>query len=444
MKTKFFLLLIVLPISVSAFSQKKLLQSGPMVGYSEMREVMLWVQTRSEAKVQIRYTNMAEKSESRLTNAVITRKDKAFTAKLLADSVEPGNRYEYDLYINEQKVKLPYKTEFQSLPLWKWRSDAPDFSFITGSGTYINESRYDRPGKPYGGDYRIFESMAKSDADFVIWLGDNTYLREPDWNSKTGMIKRYTHTRSNREMQALLASKHHYAVWDDHDYGPNNSDKSYPFKNEALEVFELFWANPIYGIGDIKGAVSYFNWNDCDFFLLDNRWYRSPNNLKAEDKTMLGKAQLEWLKNALVSSNAAFKFVVMGGQFLNTSGLFEVYSNYGFAGERTEIIDFILKQDIRNVVFLTGDRHHSEVSVLKSVGKPTIHDITSSPLTSGAAGIWEDEVNALRVEGSLFNVRNYVKFNLSGAGENRKIDVVFYDTDGKELYRYEIKKETNK
>jgi len=31
------------------------LQSGPMVGYSNMREVMLWVQTRDSAKVIFRY-----------------------------------------------------------------------------------------------------------------------------------------------------------------------------------------------------------------------------------------------------------------------------------------------------------------------------------------------------------------------------------------------------
>ena len=46
---------LVLFFSTLAFGQKSLLESGPMVGYSEMREVQLWVQTKSIANVQIAY-----------------------------------------------------------------------------------------------------------------------------------------------------------------------------------------------------------------------------------------------------------------------------------------------------------------------------------------------------------------------------------------------------
>jgi alkaline phosphatase D len=29
----------------------------------------------------------------------------------------------------------------------------------------------------------------------------------------------------------------HYAIWDDHDYGPNNADKSYHLKETSRKVF---------------------------------------------------------------------------------------------------------------------------------------------------------------------------------------------------------------
>ena len=48
----FFIASICLNIS---FAQQSLLQSGPMLGYSEMREVMLWVQTKEAAEVQFVY-----------------------------------------------------------------------------------------------------------------------------------------------------------------------------------------------------------------------------------------------------------------------------------------------------------------------------------------------------------------------------------------------------
>ena len=113
-----------------------------------------------------------------------------------------------------------------------------------GSGAYFNEARYDRSGNPYGDGYEIYSNMAKAGADFMIWLGDNIYLREPDWNSWSGIIHRYTHDRAIPELQEFLASTHHYAIWDDHDYGPNNSDRGYWNKNQTMEAFKIFWANP--------------------------------------------------------------------------------------------------------------------------------------------------------------------------------------------------------
>lgn len=441
MKLKSFLILAVLLNFSHLFAQQNLLQSGPMIGYSEMFEVMLWVQTKKEADVKIVYYEINSPDKKHSTNTVKTKKENAFTAHLLADELEPGHIYNYDLYINNKKNIFDYKTQFQTQKLWKWRTDAPDFSFATGSGAYINEAKYDRPGKGYGGDYQIYEKIADKMPDFILWLGDNIYLREPDWNTKTGILHRYTNTRSTKEMQKLLATTHNYAIWDDHDFGPNDSDKSFWNKNETLEGFKLFWANPSYGIADIKGAITYFNWADCDFFLLDNRYYRDPDKLISDNKTQLGEKQKEWLKNALTYSNAKFKFIVIGGQFLTTGGAYEVYTNFGFSNERTEIIEFIYRQNIKNVIFLTGDRHHSEISVLKNRYKPTIYDITTSPLTSHHASENKDEINSLRVKGSLINRRNFSILSISGKNDNRILKIKFYDSDGKPIYDYEIKPE---
>ena len=439
MKYKSFILLLSLIFCFnSVFSQKNLLQSGPMIGYSDMLEVMLWAQTTKEAKVKIIYYDINKPDIKHSTNTVLTNKNNGFTAHLIADELEPGHIYNYDLYINNKKISFDYKTQFKTQKIWKWREDAPDFSFASGSCTYINEEKYDRPGKGYGGDYQIFESIADKKPDFMLWLGDNVYLREPDWNSKTGVIHRYTNTRSTKEMQRLLAQTSNYAIWDDHDFGPNDSDKSFWNKTITLEAFKWFWANPSYGVSDIKGAITYFNYADCDFFLLDNRTYRDPNKLIADNKTQLGKKQKEWLKNALIYSSAKFKFIVIGGQFLTTGSNYEVFSNYGFSQERAEIINFIYKQNIKNVVFLTGDRHHSEISVLKGVNKPTIYDITTSPLTSHHASVKKDEVNSLRIKGSLINQRNFSVISVTGTQNNRKLVIRFYDSDGKEIYNYKI------
>jgi len=442
MKSKIILLSAILFFQINfAFSQKSVLQSGPMLGYSEMKEVMIWVQTKKTANVKIQYYLKSDASVKHWTNTILTKKEDAYTAHLIADELEPGNVYNYDLYINKKKISFDYPTEFQTLKLWEWRTDPPEINFMAGSGTYINEEKYDRPGKGYGESYSIFESMADKKPDFLLWLGDNVYLREPDWNTKTGINHRYTHSRSVKEMQRLLANTHNYAIWDDHDFGPNNSDKGFWNKNATLNAFKSFWANPSYGVGDIKGAITFFNWGDCDFFMLDNRYYRDPNDLVMDDKTMLGKEQLQWLKDALVSSHANFKFVVMGGQFLNTAGIFEVYSNYGFAKERADIIEFINSQKIRNVIFVTGDRHLSEIDVLDRTYMPLIYDITCSSFTSHASSKMEAEKNSLRVDGTLITENNFTVFNVKGERKSRVLTITFYDRDGKKILDYEIKNE---
>ena len=210
MRATSFAFLLVLISYQTAFAQQDLLQSGPMLGYSEMREVMLWVQTNEAAEVQFSYWPEGQAREVAFTQSYTTQKAEAFTAHLIADEVEPGMTYEYRLLINQQAIELPYATTFQTQSLWQWRTDPPEFTMAIGSCSYINEEAYDRPGTPYGSEYEIFTSIHQAQPDAMLWLGDNFYLREVDWYSRTGILARYTHTRSVEELQPLLASTHHY------------------------------------------------------------------------------------------------------------------------------------------------------------------------------------------------------------------------------------------
>lgn len=418
-----------------------LLQSGPMLGYSDMRESMIWVQTTGEAEVFAVYSDIANPKSKKYTNKVKTTRELAFTARLIADNVEPGLRYSYKIYINNKPVELPYTTEFRTPPIWRWRTDPPEFTMLTGSCAYVNQPEYDRSGKPYGSDYRIFTGMAARKADFMLWLGDNLYLREPDWNSWTGIVKRYNHTRSLPELQPLLASTQNYAIWDDHDYGPNDSNKSFTNKNQTLKAFKLFWGNPTFGAGDIEGAITSFQWGDADFFLLDNRWYREPDEIKRDFKTLLGEKQLTWLLENLVTSKATYKIVAMGGQFLSDAGTNELYSANGFNKEREIIISFIQQNNIKNVIFLTGDVHFSEISLLKQEGKPSIYDFTFSTLTAGVNASGESWKNTLRVPGSVVMEHNYGMIKFSGPAKARKLTVSCFNTDNIKLWEKVIEQE---
>jgi alkaline phosphatase D len=418
----------------SGFAQ---IQNGPMLGYSAHKEQALWVQTTKSQEVQFAYRLADTDAPWLYTAAEKTKVKTAFVCEQTLINLEPAKRYEYRVVLDHKMQKPIGEQVFETNNNWAYRMPPPEFSFALGSCAYINEEAADRAGKPYGGDYQIFQSVAQSKPNFMLWLGDNVYFREPDLSSKSGMQHRYTHSRNIPELKNLLANVPQYAIWDDHDYGPNDSDRSFVNKELSKETFDLFWANPPQNHPQLNGITTQFNKSDCDFFLLDNRYNKAPNNRLDGDRTILGRPQLEWLKEALLSSDATFKFVAMGGQFLNTAAVFENYSANGYEAERQELIDFIWLHQIKNVVFLTGDRHHSELSQLSAPGKPTIYDLTVSPLTSSVHES-ANEANTLRVAGSHIAQRNFGLIKVSGPLKSRALEISIYSSDTKLLWQQNI------
>ena len=436
MKRVSILLLLLVGVAPLLHAQPpNLLQSGPMVGYSEMTEVMLWAQTTAEATVQFRYWAAETPSQKFLTKEVRTASQQAFTAHIVAEGLLPGTRYQYELLVNGAAVERPYPLEFQTQKLWQWREDPPPFTLALGSCAYVNEPPFDRPGEPYGGEYQIYTSIHRLRPDVMLWLGDNTYLREADWGSRSGILHRYTHTRSLPELQPLLASAHNYAIWDDHDFGPNDSDRGFRKKENTWDAFKLFWANTSYGNRDIPGICTSFKWGDVDFFLLDNRWDRSPNLRTTGERQILGDQQIEWLVDQLATSQAPFKIVAIGGQVLNPVAKWENHAT--FPEERQKLIDALTQEKIEGVIFLSGDRHHSELSKMNRPGLWPLYDLTVSPLTSRAHNNPE-EANTMRVEGTYVGQRNFATLSFSGPRSNRAMKIAMFDSEGKELWTQTI------
>mgnify|MGYP002078529241 CR=1 FL=1 len=400
-----------------------------MLGPVATREAIIWVQTHDAAKVRVS-CKLAEKDAPWVaTQEIMTEAKNSYIAHITLSMLEPGKSYEYEVLVNGIKQKFDYPLLFKTQPLWQFRSDPPDFSFVAGSCFYVNDEAYDRPGKPYGGEYQILNHIQNEKADFMVWLGDNTYLREADFDSKSGIWYRQSHTRALPELQPVLATMPHYAIWDDHDYGPNDSDWTYELKNHTKDAFYAFWPNNAYGAGHTEGVTSSFVWGDCQFFMLDNRWYRT---VEKENGSILGAQQKFWLMEALKSSPATYKFVCVGGQFLSNAKVYENFANY--TQEREEIIQFLDENNIKGVIFLTGDRHHSELTKLKTEKGNVIYDITSSALTSGTG--MHNEANTLRVPDSMIGVRNYAVISVSGKRKERKLELKFKNSAGEIIYKY--------
>jgi alkaline phosphatase D len=415
---------------------------GPILGHVDFREGRVVIQTLREQSVQLRYRDSGSMQAYRFTPAQQTKLSRGFTAEF-AIPAEPGRTVEYEVWL-DSKSSRGGTFYFRTPQLWRWRTpDPPALRVAFGSCYYANEPRFDRPGKPYGDSATdIFNRIADKNPDLMIWGGDNIYLREPDWGSATGIYARYTHTRAQSGPARLLRSCPNYAIWDDHDFGPNDANSSFIHKDITLRAFHDFWANPSEGLPCQPGITTWFERSDVQVFLLDDRYNRTlPGDSNA---TILGKAQLEWLKQALLTAPAnEWKVVCVGGQFLNTVADFENFARY--PKEREALIRHIQDNGIRNVIFLSGDRHFAELSVLKQEGKPTIWDFTSSPLTSGVFARAAEEKNNLRVPGTIYSQdRNFGTLDFSGPRNARTLTMRLFDKQGIQVWEQVVAAEQAK
>lgn len=413
------------------------IKSGPMLGYSEMREVLLWVQTEKADLVKFGYWEKNKPTVKFFTEEILTNKSQAFVAKIVADQVYPGKKYEYEVYVNKKKIVRNYPLEFQTQTLWQYRTDPPNFKFAVGSCTYTNEPEFDRPGSPYGKSLGIFNKIYDQKPNFMVWGGDNIYLREVDWFTRTGINHRYTDFRKQKELQPLWGSIHHYAIWDDHDFGPNDSDRSFWGKNLTLDIFKNFWGNLNYVFKD-EGVTGSFMWEDCQFFLLDNRYFRAPNEIIDENKDYFGEKQLNWLIESLKNSSAPFKFVVTGGQIVNEAKVFENMSNY--PGERNKLLKKLEENKISGVLFISGDRHHTNLQKMERKESYPLYDLTISPLTSSAGKPLEEEYKTKTIiEGTeLNNSQAFGIMEISGKRTDRILKINVFDGEGTKKWDYTI------
>jgi alkaline phosphatase D len=424
--------------------QKTGVISGPWAGNVEMRTATVWVEVSPTVKsVAVRFFPKSEKDKARTISYNGQLGQEFNPLKINLNGLNLNTEYAYELLINGKLFSAPFDLRFKTKDLWQFRKPAPDFTFLTGSCAYFNEPQYDRPGKPYGGDSSIFVTMANTPADFHLWLGDNWYTREVDHSSAWGLNYRASRDRSLSVVQKFMASMPQYAIWDDHDYGPNDEGKSYILKDESRKLFMNYWCNPSFG-EDGKGIYTKISYSDVDIFLTDDRYFRSEDNLADSingqpntAKTFLGQAQMDWLKNALVYSKATFKIIAIGSQVLNPLSDFECMRSYSV--EYNDLMNFLNNNKIPGVLFFTGDRHHSEVIKQARTGIYPLYDVTISPYTSGIGKVRGAEVNSpYRVPGTLVEAQNFAHVSVSGKKNERVMSIDFIGTHGEKLGQWSV------
>lgn len=405
-----------------------------MLGHVGQRNAEIWVHWPYEDEtISLEYhttgTTNGQISVGQ-SDLFLTSNKNQSVGKIILSELLPNRHYTFTL---KGKYFTSKEYEFTTQELWQWRKDAPDFSLVFGSCAYVNDTEFDRPGKAYGQSDSIFNVISALKPNAMIWGGDNIYLREGDFETQANMEARYLKARQVPSIQKLLSTCPQYAVWDDHDFGPNDSHSSFQYKKESLAAFKEMWGNSNYGFPKnenncITGKVSV---NDVDLYLMDNRSFRIPPGTEGVTPQMLGKEQIQWLIEDLKSSKASFKLVVIGSQVLSTVADFENFATY--KEEQEYLLQLLAKNNIKNIVFLTGDRHFAELSEVK-INDLRIIDITASPLTSKPYSN-SKEVNVNRVEGTFVGEQNFAHITFTGSAKVRSLNISLVNKNGKTCWK---------
>ena len=416
------IIFLVVFLSLTAGAQKAKLFAGPVVGSVTQNSAKVWIGYRGKGKNAVILGDTSTKKLYYPTNYSYLANNGVVSLTFDFTGLQPD--HVYNILVSIEGWKTQGRVSFRTL------AEVPvkDFAFSLGSCALMNTG-WSRPIFP-GGKTNIFNSIRKRQSDFMLWLGDNLYyLFAHEYNSVDGMFEKNMNVRTKfKKYKFFLSAMPQYAIWDDHDFGPNDSDGRWHMKDSSLMIFKSFWPNTYPEQPQFYGNYFSFRHYDAEFFMTDDRYFRDPPGDSAAH--FLGETQLVWLKNKLLMSDAAFKFIAIGTQVLNENKFGETYHQY--PKEQKELLEFIAKNNIKGVIFLTGDKHYSEICRKDVLGYPII-DFTSSPLTSPVLPrrLLGALKNPTRIPNTDYGHHSYGRISLSGPVGSRKCQIEIYGRWGK-------------
>ncbi len=266
------------------------------------------------------------------------------------------------------------------------------------------------------GGMKIYESMRRARPDFFIHSGDTIYADGPlqeRVTDATGKLiwtnafldevpeklkvaeslqeyrRNHLYNRYDVNLQRFSAEVPQIWQWDDHEVTNNWSDsrildnryseqRIQTLAARATRAFLEYSPMRWHSLAEAERVYRHIPYGrDLDVFVLDMRSYRGPNTFNRQEQrsaetAFLGRSQLAWLKHKLQQSRATWKIIaadmplglqIGDGTDEQARARWEGPANgdgpvLGREFEIAEVLRFIKREEVRNVVWLTADVHY--------------------------------------------------------------------------------------
>jgi len=208
-----------------------------------------------------------------------------------------------------------------------------------------------------GSDHAVFQTIQSLNPLFFFHLGDFHYLNigVNDVNVFRQGYETVLNSSNQSELYRNVALAY---IWDDHDFGPNNSDSTAVGRTASRLTYQEYVPHYPLAAGSGNIPIYYaFTVGRVRFIVCDSRSARSPfSATDNSSKTMLGIQQKTWFKQELLNSASSDALIVWVNSlpWIGTTG---DDGWHGYTTERAELAQFIENNNINNLCMISGDAH---------------------------------------------------------------------------------------
>ncbi len=408
-------------LSTFAFSllHAQYITHGPVIGALTSSSAKVYIRTKQCGKVLMELSEKQDLEKSFSVGGVTdSLRDK--TVMLSLTSLRADTRYFYRILFEGWEDTI--KGSFRTFPA---EGTKGEFVFVTGSCQETKNMKvFDVIPKhePYfmmhTGDYTYPDYQIKSDYS----------------NNYDTVALSYRKRYDEKVMKQMLYNVPIDYVYDDNDYVGGNGGRyckndmksfirsgkacnemyAFPFpdswRRNVIKGYDEFF--PHYELPDTsEGIFHSFKLGNAEFFVIDrnsakelpnmdafkydslkNRWAFAP----PPGYALFGEKQMDWLKKSLLESKADWKFIVSGvplngacekliragvkiqnWHYKNWFGfhIASGFSSYwaGYPEERNDFMDFVKKNNLKNLIVISGDTHHNVMDDGTNAGLPEMN-----------------------------------------------------------------------
>jgi alkaline phosphatase D len=400
---------------------------------------IVWSRTDRAARMFVEYATTERFVDPRRVRGPAALETTDFTTRLTLTDLPAGQR-------------IFYRVLYQDLSDLRVWSDPAGGSFRTPAGPAAPRDvtiawSADTVGQGWGinpewGGLRLYETMRAAQPDVFVNVGDTIYADQPVvaevklddgtiWKNVVTEAKskpaeslqdfrgNYQYNLGDAHMRRFIADVPQIVMWDDHEVRDNwywerrnDNDARYREKSVAVlaararQAFVEYNPLPIAGDDPERIYRSIPLGPLAEVFALDMRSYKGANTSNRQpaldaSSSVLGAAQLQWLKAGLKGSAAAWKIVAADLPIGNIVGdgrdRYEAVANadpgppLGRELEIADLLGYIKRERIRNVVWITADVHYCAAheyhpSRAKFTGFDPFWEFVAGPLNAGTFG----------------------------------------------------------